>query len=800
MKRIFLLFLCYFVATILFASPVNQQKAQQVGAKFLIYIKQMPIQTTNFKLVYSPLADQDGTVSFYVFNVKNGFVIVSGDDCATPVLGYSTENNFVVENMPENIKSYLQDYAEQIDFAKQKKIVDAEAQKEWKTLLFEGDIDKSIFERNSRAVTPLLTTTWNQSPYYNNLCPRTGSNKAVTGCVATAMAQIINYWEYPTQGTGTHSYTDDTYGNQSVNFANTTYQYSLMPNYLNGSSSPQQINAVATLMYHCGVAVNMDYSTNSSGAFGLAARVAFVNHFGYNVSTSLADRNRYALTTWQTLLKGDLDASHPVYYSGSGDDGGHAFVCDGYDNSNYFHFNWGWSGSNNGYFAIDALNPGTYQFNSNQSAIVNIVPATSSSLTAFLHNIDGITTQIISESTYITHPLGFNYYLTTNYSNSLSNQLILYPESTSVQLSLQVVEYSNQIVYVYDGVGTGGTLLKIVNSGNNTPVTSTLGALTLVYSGTWNANGFKLLVSMEGNTECNAPTNLQAAAASGVINLTWNYGRRDLLSWSGPYNNNAIGTGSAATFSCAQRWTSADLEGYDGKTIGSIMFAPHQSTATFTLKIWTGGSQTSGPAQEVYSQAVNNFTPGQENTITLTTPYTIDASQDLWVGYYCVASTGHPAGVDTGPAVNGKGNMMYFNGAWTTLLALGSTLNYNWAIQANIEDNTTFNIYRNNVEIASNITSLSYSDNIVNAGQYCYTTSANCGTEESDMSNESCATYSCSVYYQFSVTACNSYTWDGTNYTTSGDYQKTYTAANGCDSTVTLHLTINNSVTHQFSI
>ena len=100
MKRIFLLFLCYFVATILFASPVNQQKAQQVGAKFLIYIKQMPIQTTNFKLVYSPLADQDGTVSFYVFNVKNGFVIVSGDDCATPVLGYSTENNFVVENMP----------------------------------------------------------------------------------------------------------------------------------------------------------------------------------------------------------------------------------------------------------------------------------------------------------------------------------------------------------------------------------------------------------------------------------------------------------------------------------------------------------------------------------------------------------------------------------------------------------------------------------------------------------------------------------------------------------------------------
>jgi hypothetical protein len=222
----------------------------------------------------------------------------------------------------------------------------------------------------STAVSPLVQTKWDQSPYYNNLCPYDNSKgeRTVTGCVATAMAQVMNYWEYPKKGTGFHSYNHSKYGTLNANFGSTTYDWANMPNELTSSSSTVQKNAVATLMYHCGVSVDMDYNVSSeggSGAYVISSRspvthcteYALKTYFGYKTSIQGVQKADYTTTNWKNLLKAELDASRPIVYAGFGD-GGHCFVCDGYDNNDYFHFNWGWGGLYDGYFALNALIPG----------------------------------------------------------------------------------------------------------------------------------------------------------------------------------------------------------------------------------------------------------------------------------------------------------------------------------------------------------------------------------------------------------------------------------------------------------
>jgi len=224
-----------------------------------------------------------------------------------------------------------------------------------------------------------MTTTWSQSPYYNALCP----GGSVSGCVATAMAQIMKYWNYPAQGSGFHSYNHPNYGTLSANFGGTTYQWSSMPNSVNSSN-----NAVATLMYHCGVSVDMNYSPNLSGAYVVSSaspvqhcsEYAFKTYFGYESSLQGVERRHYSTSQWVQLLKAELNASRPVLYAGFGTGGGHAFVCDGF-NGDYFHMNWGWGGLYDGYFLVDALNPdgtgtggGTGGYNSGQQAVIGVKP------------------------------------------------------------------------------------------------------------------------------------------------------------------------------------------------------------------------------------------------------------------------------------------------------------------------------------------------------------------------------------------------------------------------------------------
>ena len=245
----------------------------------------------------------------------------------------------------------------------------------------------------------MITTTWNQSPYYNNRCPYDNNyaEKTVTGCVATATAQVMKYWGHPSTGRGSHSYSSN-YGVLSANFGATTYNWSAMPTSLNSYSSSSQINAVATLMYHVGVAMEMDYgvsATGGSGAFTTSrgdvnypsAENALVNYFKYSSSLYGVSKENFTDSQWKTMLKTELNASRPIIYSGRDESGGHCFVCDGFNNSDQFHFNWGWGGYCDGYYAVGALNPApggtggnaTYTFNISNQAILGIRPNNSSS-------------------------------------------------------------------------------------------------------------------------------------------------------------------------------------------------------------------------------------------------------------------------------------------------------------------------------------------------------------------------------------------------------------------------------------
>ncbi|GHT34077.1 hypothetical protein FACS189434_09600 [Bacteroidia bacterium] len=390
MKRILLIGLFSVIVISVWTKPVDADKAQQVGQTFLAGHQSARAKAKSiaeFRQVYSATAvsnpvSQSETVPFYIFNSgTNGFVIVAGDDNVRPVLGYSYEGNFAPDNIPPNARQWLEGYRQQVLYTIENNIsATDEIRNEW-AMYESGNFETAAI------VEPLLQTKWNQEPYYNQLCPYdySANEQIVTGCVATAMAQIMKYWNYPEMGTASHSYTPRThpeYGRQYANFGNTAYQWSYMPDQLNSSSTDEEVNAVATLMYHCGVSVDMDYDLKEkggSGAFVISAispvthcaEYALKTYFGYKNTLRGIEKDNYTLTAWINLLKSELDAEHPVLYSGYNTGGGHAFVCDGYDSGNYFHFNWGWGGEEDGYFTVSG-----HDYSSNQQAIIGIVPQT----------------------------------------------------------------------------------------------------------------------------------------------------------------------------------------------------------------------------------------------------------------------------------------------------------------------------------------------------------------------------------------------------------------------------------------
>ncbi len=361
------------------ASPVDEATARTVASHFFASQYNLPSETLSPQIAYTASSIRDGkgtTPSFYVVNFNNdGFVIVAGDDRVQPVLAFSDEGAFVTENMPEHIRFFLDGYSEDIQhIIDNQQNTDETILQQWEALL-SGDIPSP--KDGDVVVGPLLgNNRWNQTKYYNDLCPEDASGNvaygghAALGCGALVMGQVMRYWRFPTSGTGSHSYSCS-YGTLSANFGATTYRYENMPDQLTAANHPDScVEAVATLLYHCGVAVNMNYGPAASVCNSNRIVSALSTYFRYPNTVQYIERGSLSTSAWLNYLKGELDEGAPFMYGGSGNYGGHVWTCDGYRDDNYFHFNWGWGGQQNGFYAL--TNCSSYGFNSNHAIIIGI--------------------------------------------------------------------------------------------------------------------------------------------------------------------------------------------------------------------------------------------------------------------------------------------------------------------------------------------------------------------------------------------------------------------------------------------
>lgn len=372
-KTVFTMLLAMLCLGVLRANPVDVDRAKALGVKFMN--TNTEIKSLAADLAYTAFAD-DGQPAFYVFAMQpKGFVIVSADDRAMPILGYSTEGAFSDE-LPEGLESFFRNY--RAGFSQMMANDDPrtdEAISDWERLAATGKVNNA---RITREVPQMLTCIWNQSALYNDMCPVDSlgpNNHVYAGCVATAMAQIMYYWKWPQMGSEMHTYEIWQYGSISANFGGTHYRFDLMPDFLDWTSKPEEIRAVAQLQFHAGVSVDMGYSPDGSGAYSQYVPDALERYFRYDGGMMQIDyRDWHMNADWDNMLRDNLDLGMPLYYSASGPDGGHAFVCDGYDDNNMFHFNWGWQGLDNGYYLISGFYLSHYSFPDGHAAVFGIYP------------------------------------------------------------------------------------------------------------------------------------------------------------------------------------------------------------------------------------------------------------------------------------------------------------------------------------------------------------------------------------------------------------------------------------------
>jgi len=310
--------------------------------------------------------------SMFVMDISpSGFVIVSNEDNTYPVLGYSSRGHFNLDEMPPALAELIYSYDAQIEFIRENGLqASAKIENQWTYY------STTQLSPGTRAgVEPLVSTTWNQTRYYNVQCP---VDSGVTpqmqyhvpaGCFAVAMAQVLKYYEHPSSGEGQHSYDLPDYGQIIANFEVPGYNYSNMPPGLEEDNED-----VARLIYHCGVSLTTAYGTSASLAFVNDIKAAMIDHFRYQDDIKLIFRSQYADEEWIAAISNELDQNRPVIYRGTGANGGHGWLCDGYNNEDLFHMNWGWGGTFDGYFEMSDLHPAGYYFNDGQMAMINMIP------------------------------------------------------------------------------------------------------------------------------------------------------------------------------------------------------------------------------------------------------------------------------------------------------------------------------------------------------------------------------------------------------------------------------------------
>ncbi len=452
-----------------FAGEVDPTVAANTGLNFWASkangLKSVPAVVKTYTVA------EEGRNLYYVFDIApEGFVIVSAEDAIRPILGYSFEDSYKAEDQAPAFQYWMGQYKNVIKTVRaQRKVANEGIAAEWE--LYASPLTQKSSEKS---VAALVLTKWNQGMYYNYYCPQhpTGPDgRCYTGCVATAMAQIMKFWEYPASGFGSHSYEHAYFGTIAADFsaANTNgvdgYDWAGMTVY--GTNTSKE--AIGELMFHCGVSVDMNYTPLSSGSFTELCVDALKNYFHYRSTITILDQADYTWFDWKYILVDNLDEGKPVLYSGSGGTGGHAWVCDGYQDTSAFHMNWGWGGSNNGFFDVTNLT----DFPDGHQIVVNIIPNDEYYCVAKK-------TLTLPSATF-GDGSGYSFY----WNNTDCDWLIQPPTATSITLNFTNMntESGADVVSVYNGATTAAPLLGTW-SGFEMPstLTSTGGSMLVTFT------------------------------------------------------------------------------------------------------------------------------------------------------------------------------------------------------------------------------------------------------------------------------------------------------------------------------
>ena len=683
-----------------FAENIELTQAQCVAETLLrSKMEQMP----DIHLI--DYANRNAFSHFYVFGNDDCFVIVSADDRVSPIIGYSTENGFGRTAMPDNVFAWLKAYDDEVSTAISRHMeATEEIRSEWGSLLNGNGLEP----QSRTSVSPLVLTMWDQTEPYNNLCPSTSGgpgNHSFAGCVATAMAQVMNYWEHPVTGTGNHAYNCPNFGNLSANFATTTYDWDHMKNSYSMGYTGTEATAVATLIYHCGVSIDMAYGIGDAGSAAYTSDVpnALKTYFNYATTTQYYNKSSYE-SQWINMLKTELDNGRPVIYTGQSSDGGHAFVCDGYNENNQFHFNWGWSGFCNGYYAIGALNPGPGgsgsgsqgQYNLQNGAIFGCEPATPS-----INPPTNVNSSVNGRNVTITWTAASG---AVSYKVYRDGDLIA-GSVTGTSYTDSNVTYGNHVYYL-KSVASNGTMS--------------------LQSATTTAN-----VHFAGPV----PTNLQGTPNGSSANLTWTAPASEtaILQYGTGNMVSAVGySGTTGTY-WAQRYPASTLAQYAGMAINKVSVYFY-SAGSYTLYIYKGNE--TGTTELVQQKSYTNSGSGWKD-ITLTTPAPVDYTQDLWVVMYAPSSITYPA-VFCSYSSTGVADARYISysgDSWAQHTNNGNP-NISWLMKTYMTDGTyTYRVYRNNSAVATNVSSTTYTDSNLTNGTYSYYVTTNYYGGESDASN-----------------------------------------------------------------
>jgi hypothetical protein len=446
MKNYLFLVIGILISLGLFSQTVSNDEAVLAGINFY---KQKAAafnrDKSNFEISDEVLVkSQQDNNAFYVLNYRNGgFVLVSADRRTVPVLAYSFEDSFDIDDLAPANRLWIDKYMEQLDMIIENNILpDSKVE-----LMWDNAIDNNFADnRYGKEVDKLVETKWNQNYPYNIFCPehpQGPGDHVYAGCVATTMAQVMKYWNYPETGRGSAEYFWGDY--ITVNFEETTYKWDEMTTTINSISR----DAIAELIYHCGVSVNMDYNFDGSGASISNSFYALKQNFRYRAGVIEEEMYLYEDYQWKFLLREDLDKAHPIIYRGTDDYGnGHAFVCDGYQDTSYFHFNWGWGGYGDGFYYLDDINP-QMDFHWGQGALINLTPNYAEYCNSMVYN---------QRQWTFDDGSGPNYY----FNNQDCDWLISLTDHDVEFIKINFTKFNTlegDTLYIYEGNSTAGTLI-----------------------------------------------------------------------------------------------------------------------------------------------------------------------------------------------------------------------------------------------------------------------------------------------------------------------------------------------------